>query len=156
MITISQPERRPMLFQRTVNIRLMKTDLTRAPAILPKLGFHGLCVSGRIGVRRVVDRLAGNLVLLAKPSAKIDKTAALTAERPILRGRRPLDRSAASGAFDGAHHAVDLTRSMSAETVHRLRRARGDSWHPANSRNEWCTYVGWHSSPGTSRFRRAM
>jgi hypothetical protein len=52
--------------------------------------------------------LAGNRPLFTDPGTQVDQLAALAAERPEWRGRRPLDGSLAGGAGDRLHAQVQV------------------------------------------------
>src|ERR1700679_2798978 len=84
----------------------MKADLTGAPAFVPKLRLQGLRFLGRVRNRVVCcsRRFIRNSVLFIEPCAQIDEPAALAAEGPVWRMRRPFHRPPAGGAFSRRYH----------------------------------------------------
>jgi hypothetical protein len=97
---------RPVLLKMPVYCGLMKADLTRAPAIMPKLRLQGLRFLGRIP-RQLIGcgcRFVGNPVLFIEPRAEIDESAAIAAEGSIDRFWRPFHRALAGRAFNDRCH----------------------------------------------------
>jgi hypothetical protein len=85
---------------------LMKTDLARAPAIMPKLGLQGLRFLGRIREQFIGcgSRFIRNPMLFTEPRSEVDESAAIAAEGAIDRFRRPFHRALAGRAFDDRYH----------------------------------------------------
>jgi hypothetical protein len=75
----------------SIDRRLMKADLRRAPSIEPEIRLHALGFLGGVGMQLILgsSRFVRNFVLFGEPGAQIDEPAAIAAERPVLGCRRP-------------------------------------------------------------------
>src|ERR1700675_1825615 len=95
-----------MLSKMPVHRGLMKADLAAPPTCMPEIGLQSLRFPGGIRRRFIAraGRLVRDLVAFIEPRAEIDEPAAITAEGPVGRCRRPLHRSPAGRAFNGRDH----------------------------------------------------
>jgi hypothetical protein len=91
-----------------IDRRLMKADLRRAPSIEPEVRLHASRFPGGVGMQLILrgSRFVWDIVLFGEPRTEIDEPAAIAAERPKLRCRRPFHIAPACRTFhDRGHRA---------------------------------------------------
>jgi hypothetical protein len=111
MSVFGQIQQRPIGLEMPVGRGLMKADLRRAPAIQPEVRLHASGFLSGVGMQLILrgSWFVWDLVLFGEPRAKIDEPAAIAAERPVLRRRRPFHIALAGRTlYDRGHRAKDL------------------------------------------------